>query len=219
MIVRLRRLMLAIEIMAVVAFGGGCTFKITVPQGDLLKPGHGSPLQRVPRLSFVLNAFKDNRVLAKIAHSTLHAKVDAPEYWIGQYGATYTLLLDTPVGDVVTQAIANELERNGHRVLKADRLVDADVVIKGTVVAFYIFRRETGVDVKAEVQMSASAADGDILWARPCGASDSLEGVLIHYSEAVQLLGRALTSTVEDCTASPEFLNALERVKRKQAAL
>ena len=186
----------------------GCGLTITVPRDELLKESHGSPLQRIHQLSFIVNRFEDARDLARDSH------------WIGQCG-NYTMRVDAPAADVVTQSIANALERNGHRVLKSDRTVDADVVVDGIVRLFSISRRQStwgtmAYTAWASGEISVSGAAGERLLSRRCRGTDSAAGFLMPCSEGTELLRRALSSMVEDCTADPEFLDALRELKRRR---
>jgi len=166
----------------------------------------GSPLSGIEPVTFVIKA--EDRTGKYVARGV------APGWRPAE--------LDRKVSDVVAEAIATELKRNGHRVLDSSDINKADLVMIGIVLRYWVDVRE-GVFKKehigiAKVQITILRAKDSVEM-----LSKTYEGVY-HRTQHLEIPGvgyykdilvNALLNMVKDFTTDPEFLDCLQKIKQQ----
>ena len=162
-----------------------------------------SPLHAITPLNFVILEFKD------------------PPYKDG------FLQLDRKPSEIVSNAIAAELVRNGHRVLSDQDAAKADVILDGTVTDFIVkFYRDTwentlDTTITITLQLTSNIEQRHILSKEYKGVTEPLRCALCAgpFGIAEGLLKQALRSLVRDVMMDPDFINVLKEISdRRQPA-
>lgn len=184
----------------------GCTTK-TVRIDPIPELKTGGPLSGIGPLTFKINEFEDVRPHKKI---------------IGEAYPTHKIELeDQKVPDIVAQAIANELKRNGHRVLQTGASGRADVIIGGVVRGYWVAGRDyatiskvTGsVEIEINVMTSRSKEKSFSKTYRGNYYSEPFFGINLLNMGPVftDVINQALLDMIKEFTTDEEFLNKIRQ--------
>lgn len=170
-----------------------------------------SPLTAIEPLKFVVRKFEDPRednVIIGGAPGPLSSKVEPK------------------AGEIIQNAIAAELARNGHRVLPNQDTEEADVILDGAVADFKvnmwpgIVEDEFEPTVSATITLSDAESMHILLSKKYKGVVERLRchfcmpGILGQRDIAEEFLARAIRSLVRNVTTDPAFLEALKNLAR-----
>lgn len=170
----------------------------------------GSPLAGIQPLTFAINEFEDVRP---------HKK------FIGDAYGTHKIELDVQkASEIISQAFANELKRNGHKVMGFKESGKADVIIEGIVRQYWAAGRDyfTGskvtADVEVEINVTAKGLEKPFTktyhgnyFNNPAFGINLLNMGAI-FTDAVN---NALLNMLKEFTDDEEFLNLIKQVKRQ----
>ena len=164
----------------------------------------GSPLSGIEPLTFKINEFEDVRPYKKqVGVGPQSIKIELEEQ---------------KVSDIVAQAIANELKRNGHKTLQPKESGKADVVINGIVRQYWVedYTKIFTVKVSGHVEVEINVVRRQDL-DKPL--SKTFRGKYYYSDKGVlgvweHVINQALLQMIKEFTTDEEFLNVLKKVKR-----
>lgn len=180
----------------------GCNVK-TIKIDPLPQLQSGSPLSTVEPLTFKIKEFEDVRSYKKqIGATKAGPKIELDEQ---------------KVSEIITQAIANELKRNGHKVLQTGKSDKADIIVEGIVRQYWVASTPGFITVtitgSVEVEMNFITGQDS---KKPL--SKTFRGN--HYYSDKGFLGvleyvlnQALLDMLKEFTTDEEFLNKLKTVR------
>ena len=197
----------------------GCAY--TIKTGDIPQLKTGSPLHEIKPLMFEIEEFADERqVMDKYKDNEIQMKKN----YVGFYSVGIPVLIDRNVTDIITEAISNELKRNGHSVIKPSSgnessvKTDVDVIIKGAVTKYYCFINSTtdsrACCVEAKIAAIPTKDSGKTFIKIYRGNLPEKPRVSIGRKVFGEILNMLLLDMIEDFTTDPEFLDLLRDVKK-----
>ena len=165
----------------------------------------GSPLAGIESLTFKINEFKDVRSNKKLVGACrVGPKIELEEQ---------------KVPEIITQTIANEMKRNGHKVLQTGEADKADVIIDGTVRGYWVQSNNytfsitiTGM-VETEIYVTANKNMDNPLIKTYRGDYYYETSGIISPSVWRDVINQALLEMVKEFTTDEEFLSGIRRVK------
>ena len=193
----------------------GCAY--TIKTRDIPQLKTGSPLHEIKPLVFEIEEFADERqVIDKYKDDEIRMKKN----YIGFYSAGIPVLIDRNVTDVITEAISNELKRNGHSVIKPSSgnesgvKTDVDIVIKGAVTKCYCFIDRGAWCVEAKIAVIPAKNSGKTFIKTYRGNLPEKPRVSIGRKVFGEILSMLLLDMTEEFTTDPEFLDLLRGIKK-----
>jgi hypothetical protein len=178
----------------------GCT-TYTIAQKEVPVSKTGSPLRGVEPRTIVVRDFADSRDMKKL---------------VGSQSGRFQLKIDRPVTGIVSEAIARELERNGHRVSGPESANQANVVISGDVLRYWVFYLDTfwkfksTANVDSQIRVAAAGVPRLSKTYRGQHLFDTALPIGFRFTKMSRnLLDEALLDMVRQFTTDPEFLAIL----------
>ena len=195
--------------LSIVSMLHGCAaYSITtIPIEEVPELKIGSPLAGIRSLTFLVNEFEDARPFkGSVILASERGRIE----------------LNQKVSELVTQSIANELKRNGHKVLRSNESDNADVIIKGVVRRYWIeskpvslFSLRLSGTVEAEISVNGQGTEKVIpkIYRGDYYIDGNSIGPLIWRD----ILNQALTEMIKEFTTDEEFLGRIKQVRRKSS--
>jgi len=183
----------------------GCTTR-TIRIDPIPELKIGSPLAGLEPLNFVIKEFEDMRPNKKlIGACRVGPKIE---------------LEDQKVSEIVVDAIANEIKRNGHNVLPSAETDKADVIIDGIVRGYWIQSNNYTFSIKitgmieTEIKVTTRQSKNRAL-------SKTYQGDYYYETSGIissgiwqHVINEALLDMVKELTTDEEFLSRLKQVRR-----
>lgn len=160
----------------------------------------GSPLSGIEPVTCVIKDFRDE--VGEVVFSEMGGIVK----------------IDRGTADIVVQAIAAELRRNGHKVMEPKDVDMADVVIDGTVKQFWIELRQhflyARILASVKVEITVTSASGGKTLSKLYSGISAERGMGNRWTWEERYrdsLNEALSNMVKDFTTDPDFLDGLRK--------
>lgn len=189
-----RRNLIIISIFLALALQG-CAAVMIIGMERIPTLKGGSPLSGIEPVTCVIKDFRDEAGEIVFSYVDTVAKIDR--------GAA----------DIVAQAIATELRRNGHKVMESKDVDKADVVIDGTVKQFWLEVQQhllsAGVLAHAKAEITVTSASGGKILSK-LYSGISIERKMSDKNMELNLK-EALSNMVKDFTTDPDFLDGLKK--------
>lgn len=189
---------LYVTLTLVILFLGACIGTPTIKMETIPELKVGSPLSEVKPLTFYVKRFGDE--VGEVI------SVVGPEIWF--------IKIDIPANQLFSQAIANELKRNGHTVFLYENDGKADIIIDGAVKKYFIesphsgfYSRNTGY-AEAEITLIKTSDDTESMSKLYRGSFDC------GTARCRTCLYETLLDMVKDFSTDPDLLEFVKSIKK-----
>lgn len=187
----------------------GCAVTHTIKTSEIPPLQTGSSLRGVKSRTFAFKNFRDSRGVQP--HLVLH-RLDQ-----GGMGNSRTMVLDQPVSVVVSNAIRDELERNGHECFQYLSENNPDFIVMGTVYKFWLMTDHSLLSEKATgnvaIKLTIENTSNDkLILTKKYEGEYSLSGGYIGNEDAgfmkeyEKILIKALLEMLKEMTFDPELV-------------
>ena len=196
------KIILIINLIFIAFLCQSCGTKIIYMKQLELKGG-GSFFKQIESLTFGINQFDDRRAIKDV---------------VGYHPARY-IVTKKEVTDIIAQAIATELKRNGHKVLESNSSDKGDVVIDGIVRKFF-FKWRTGwvfayceANVEVDIKVTTPLVSNKMFSKKYTGYYKMKEfGGSFRLIRIV--LNEALLNMIKDFTTDQDLFDYLHEVEK-----